>query len=345
MSTRIPNAPNADAELADDGGDEQRRGQPDDGWPGHRRDVGIEADLHEEHRDEQVRGGSEVALDPGVLLAPADRQPGDESADDRREVGPLGGPREQQHERERQYDDGRRRSGVALHLAERHRHDEHADDGGHDEEADRAADRAKDRQRIDVASGDNLDDHREDDQSEDVVGNGRAEHDSSLGGGERLEVAEHPGRDSHARGGEGGTEEQCGVARFTETESDEPADHEWHHDADNGHRHRRPADATEFGEVHLHADLHQQQQHTQFGECGDGLAVRWNPPEQRGSDQDSDDDLADDSRHSDSLAQLGRDLGGEQNHRDVEQHPGIVRMTASSCLWSRVRGHTPETNW
>ena len=144
---------------------------------------------------------------------------------------------------------------------------------------------------------------------------------------------------------ERGPDVQRGVSGLSEAERDEPADQEGDRDTDRGHRHRRPADAPQFGEVHLHADLHEQQQHAKLGDCRHGLAVGRNPPEERRADDDADGDLADHGRHPDPLAQLGGELRGDQDHRDVEQHPGIVGIAARPCHRPNGRRHTQETNW
>ena len=128
-----------------------------------------------------------------------------------------------------------------------------------------AADRAGDRQGVDVVAGDDLDDDGEDEQAEHVVGHGRAEHDPRLGRGEGAQVAEHPRRDADARGRQGGAEEQRRVAGFAEPDADDAAEQERHGDADDGDGHRRSPDATELGEIHLHADLDEQQQDAELG--------------------------------------------------------------------------------
>ncbi len=218
------------------------------------------------------------------------------------------------------------------------------DTGGDDEESDGAADRGEDRQRIDVTAGDDLDDDGEDDQAEHVVGDGRPEHDPRLGGGEGAQVAEHSRRDADARRRERRTDEQRGVPRLAEAEGDAAAEHERHGDADEGDAHRRAADSAELGEVHLHPDLDEEQQHAELGERDDRLAVRRNPAEHRRPDDDADDDLADDGGDFDPLAQLGGELGGDEDHRQVEQHRpsvGTVRWSGSVSSGRRHREITP----
>ena len=61
------------------------------------------------------------------------------------------------------------------------------------------------------ALGDEPDHDGEHDEAHHVVGDRGAEHDAGLGGGERPQVAEHPGGDADARGGQRGADEQRGV--------------------------------------------------------------------------------------------------------------------------------------
>ena len=307
-------------QLAEHGDDEQRGGQTEHRWPGHRGEVGVEADLHEEHRDQHVGDGAELALDASVVIAAPDRQAGDEGADDRRQVGPRGRPRERQHEPQGDDDEGRRRPRPPVDRPEDDRDGHDPRRRGDHEEADRPADRAEDRQGVDVVARHDLDDHGEDQQAEDVVGDRRAEDDPRLGGRQGAQVTEHPRRDPDAGCRERRADEQGGVAGLAETEGDTAAEHERHGNADHGDGHRGATDATQFREVHLHPDLHEEQQDAEFGKGDDRFAVGRDPAEHGRPDQDADDDLADDSRNVDPLAQFGGELGGDQDHRQVEQH-------------------------
>ena len=55
-----------------------------------------------------------------------------------------------------------------------------------------------------------------------------------------------------------------------EADAGDGAADERHDDADDGDEHRRPTDLAQLGEVHLHADLHEQQQHAELGEHARG---------------------------------------------------------------------------
>ena len=64
----------------------------------HRAEVGVDADEHEEHRDEHATDAVEVVGDAFVLVAAADRQPGHEGADDERQLGRVGEHGEAEHD-------------------------------------------------------------------------------------------------------------------------------------------------------------------------------------------------------------------------------------------------------
>ena len=73
-------------ELADDGDHEQDRRRRAARRPRERADVGVDADLQEEHRDEQVADRRQLPTDAIGLVAAVERETGDEGADDRREL-------------------------------------------------------------------------------------------------------------------------------------------------------------------------------------------------------------------------------------------------------------------
>ena len=72
-------------------------------------------------------------------------------------------------------------------------------------------------------------------------------------------------------------------------------------------------DPTELGEVHLHPDLHEQQQDAELGEHAEAdaaLAAELDEPEHGRADEDAGDDLAEHGRDADALGALGGELGG-----------------------------------
>ena len=100
------------------------------------------------------------------------------------------------------------------------------------------------------------------------------------------------------------------------------ADDERDGDADDRDEHRGPADPAELGEVHLHPDLDEQQQHPELGEHAEAdapLAPQLDEAEHGRPDEDAGHDLAEHRRHADPLGSLGRQLGGGDHDEEVEQ--------------------------
>jgi hypothetical protein len=77
-------------------------GAPKHSRVGERADVGVDPDLEEEHGDEQVAHGRELAFDARLHRAARQGQAGDEGADDGGELGGVGelGQREGEGQRE-----------------------------------------------------------------------------------------------------------------------------------------------------------------------------------------------------------------------------------------------------
>ena len=191
-STARPAVPGGH-QLADHADDEQPDGEADHGRPDHRLDVGGHADLHEEDGNQQVAHRTEFTLDARVLVAAADRQAGHEGTDDRGQARPVGRPGQRQHKGDSDDNDRRRRTRPALDGTHRCRSGEDSDDRGDDEKADRSGDRPGDRQGVDVATRHHRDDDGEDQQAEDIVSNGGAEHHPRFGRGRRAKVADTRG--------------------------------------------------------------------------------------------------------------------------------------------------------
>ena len=142
-----------------------------------------------------------------------------------------------------------------------------------------------------------------------------------------TEVAEDAGGDADARRGQGGAEEDRRLGVQAEADAGPGPDDERHGDADDGDQHRRPPDPTELGEVHLHADLHEQQQDAELGEHAEAdaaVAAELDEAEHRRPDEDAGDDLAEHGGDADALGDLGRQLGGGDDDQQVEQQPRQV---------------------
>ena len=201
-----------------------------------------------------------------VVIAAADRQPGDEGADDEGQLGGVGEHGEAEDHGEGGHRQRRARPGEAVDGTEDVGYDENAEQPRQDEEAGGEEDgRGDDADRHRVARHD-LDDDGEDDQPEHVVGHSGAEHDARLDRRQGMEVAEDAGGQADARRGQGGPEEDCRVGVPAEGDAGPRSGGERRDDADDGDQHRSPTDPAELGEVHLHADLDQQQQDPDLGE-------------------------------------------------------------------------------
>ena len=216
-SSRSPGAPTSPRrhELPDDRDHEKDRRDPE-----HRRlrelpDVGVDADLQEEDRDEQVPDRLQLPPDAIGRVAATEREPGDERADDRRELGRVGELGERERERERERDERARERLLTRRSQAKSRGDEpHADERRHQTRNATATTTIHSTLSAETEpSVDEAHDDGEDDEADHVVGDGGAEHGARLDRRERLEVAEHPRRDADARRGERGADEErrpCG---------------------------------------------------------------------------------------------------------------------------------------
>ena len=113
-------------------------------------------------------------------------------------------------------------------------------------------------------------------------------------------------------------DEQRLVAAVAQRRRDRVAAGHRHDDADRRDRQRRSPDRTEIGDVHLHADAEEQQDHPELAEHAQRL-VRPHEPEDRRPDDDPGDDLAHDRRHVDPLGDLRGELRRDEHDEDVQQ--------------------------
>ena len=118
LSPGEPKTPTAATSLPIDRDHQQRRGDAEHLGVDELLDLGLDADLEEEHRDEQVPDRRELALDALLRRAAREREAGDERTDDRRELGGVGQLRERERERERDRHQGARRLGVTIQELE-----------------------------------------------------------------------------------------------------------------------------------------------------------------------------------------------------------------------------------
>ena len=101
---------------------------------------------------------------------------------------------------------------------------------------------------------------------------------------------------------------------------------------------RRAADLAQLAEVHLHADLEQQEDDADLAERAEHLVVAADQVEHRRADEDAGDDLADDGRDADALGDLGRQLGGDEDDQDVAEDLGDVHAAGQSRGQGRATG-------
>ena len=97
----MPNVPSRAGQLAEHGDHAQHGGEAEHRRLEHRLEVGVDADLGEEHRDEDVADGAEVAGDAVVLVALPEPEAGHEGADDERQLGGVGELGERDRRRQR----------------------------------------------------------------------------------------------------------------------------------------------------------------------------------------------------------------------------------------------------
>src|SRR4029453_9464030 len=76
LVARRPDGPHPRAQLPHHWHDEEDRGVAQHGETAETRDVDVDADLEEEHRDEEVADRRELAANPVALRAASDREPG-----------------------------------------------------------------------------------------------------------------------------------------------------------------------------------------------------------------------------------------------------------------------------
>ena len=200
----------------------------------------------------------------------------------------------------------------------------------------------EDPDRRDAALGDDSRHDGEDHQAEHVVGDRRAEHGARFDRRERAQVAEHPCGDADARRGQRGADEQRFLTGEAEADPGRDAGRHRYDDADDRDEQRRPTDRAQVAEVHLHADLEQQEDDAELGEGVDDF-VRFDEAEQRRPDEDAGGDLGDDGRDVDAVRDLSGDLGRDEHDQDVEQdrvdvHRGAHPRSGSSNVGNGTVG-------
>ena len=325
-----------DGQGAHGGGKAQHR------WLRHGAEIGVDADLQEEHGDEDVAHRAQVAGDAFVVLATPQAQAGHEGTDDEGELGGVGQHREPEGDGHCRHHHGGTRRCSAVHEVECLRHREHADEAGDEQEGHRQPQGLGHQAHAHVASGDHLGDDGEDDEAEHIIGHGCAQHDACLDGGEGAQVAEHTGRDAHAGGGERGAEEHSGLGRLAEGQAHQGAHGEGCGNTDDGHHEGGAADLAEFGQVHLHAHSEQQKEHTDLGQHTDrhaAVAGEVDEAEHRRADDHPGGDLAEHTRDTQALGEFAHHLGSDEHDQQVGEQTGEVERAPARRNNDRQHAH------
>ena len=221
--------------------------------------------------------------------------------------------------RERERHQRARRPAVAADPREQRRRDPQGERSRDHDEPDRDECDLGDADGRHAAFGDDTRDDREDDQTDHVVGDRGTEHGARFDRCERAEVAEHPRSDADARRRQCRADEQCFLTVEAEADARTEARHHRDDHADDCDEEGRAPDGTQIPQVHLEADLEEQQDHAELGEDVQHL-VGLDDPEQRRPDEHSGDDLGDDRREADAIRDLGSDLRRDDHDQDVEQY-------------------------
>ncbi len=251
-------------------------------------------------------------------VAPTERDPGNEGADDRRQLGLVRELRDRERERECDRDERAGRATLTRDPVEEAGDETHAHERGDGQERDGDEHDPQHAQRRHRARGREPHDHSEDDEPDHVIRDGGAEHGPRFDHRECLEVTQHPRRDAHAGRSERGADEDRLLSGHTDRTAERSASYERHDDADDRDRQRRASDRSELAQLELGADLEQQQDDPDLTEHPQHVA-RADEMEHRRPDQDAGEDLAHDRRDVQPLHELRRDLGGDQHDEDVEQ--------------------------
>ena len=207
--------------------------------------------------------------------------------------------------------------GEALDEVEQRPRQLQAGQPAEDQEGHGDADDPHHRQERDRALGHETDNHRQHDEAHDVVGHRGAEHQSGLGGGEGSQVPEHPRRDADARRRQRRGHEELRVEVVGDrTHGEETQDHRGDH-TDDGHLKGGPTDLAQLGQVHLHADLEQEEDDPHLAEGHQHLVAVADEAEHGRADDDAGHDLADHGRDADALGDLRRRFGRDEHDQDV----------------------------
>ncbi len=209
-----------------------------------------------------------------------------------------------------------------------------ADDDRHDQEAHGDAERPPHLEERQCHTGGEGRHQAKEDEAQDIVDHGRADHHARLDGRHDLHVRQDARRDSDGRGRERRAHEDrrgraIGHVELVRDERGEPQRHpqrQRQHDADDGHRTRRRTHAEHLLQVGLEADFEQQDQHADLGQHGDELregVVRGgrNDPEDARAQERPGDQLAQYRGLADPLEELPGELAHDEHRSEHDEEP------------------------
>ena len=173
-------------QFADDRKDRQQERDRQYSTVEHRRDIRADADVEEEHRNEDLTERRQVAFDSLVDGDASQPEACDKCSDDRCEICHVGEHGEGEHEGNGDDWDGGTRPRHRTDSSQQDWECSQTDDTGDDEETDGEPDRGRHRRNVDRTLLDDAGDDGEDDESEHVVGHRRPEDGAGLGCGQRA---------------------------------------------------------------------------------------------------------------------------------------------------------------
>jgi hypothetical protein len=263
---------------------------------------------------------------------------GGEGADDRSRSDAVRGPGDEQGERDRGRDE-HPANACAPDPADQTPAEGNSEQEGDDEESDREGNRARRLWDRDAARLGDLADHGEDHEAEDVVDDGGSENDLAFACLEDRQLREHSRGDPDRGRGQRGSDEDRRQRRKAEATRDDPAAGERQSHARERDAQSRRADAQEFVQVGLQANFEEEQDHADLGHEKHALRKR-NQPEDGGSQQDSDEELAQHRRLAHALGELPEELRPDERRGKSQEEGGggfpvVMRRDPSECSFRR----------
>ena len=194
-----------------------------------------------------------------------------------------------------------------------------------------------------AAAGGHPGDDAQDDETEDVVDDRRADDDPGFLGGHAPQIGEDTGGDADGSGGERcADEDRLGDAigagngaRVRQVGPVGETEGEGHRHTDGGDGKGCGSDAKHLAQVGFEADLEEQQQHAELGEHVDHLAGRpfgRDDAEDAAAQEDAGHQLAEDGGLADALGELAEELGSDEHGGDRQEEASDVHAAGATSL-------------